>query len=363
MPGATVAAIRRRWSSAGTRSGSRPQQPLDSLKAPPAISVSFSSTASVPPMSRYASRVIVSSGDEKYFPGLVVGLASVLERLPPNFEVDIVIYDDGLSARSRAELERLVACSRTKSTLHLETGFSHLGRLPVARHVNQATYSRLLIPDLSIELERAIYFDADMLATDDVSDLLVMELDGATFGACVDRDTPTVETGVPYSYAALELPPDRHYFNAGLLVIDVRAWRDAGVREGTMEYVRRWKDQLRCPDQEGINAIGGDRALALDGRYNFQVSGEGLAAGAIGDCTHALAELRRAAIVHFTGPKPWLNVWFGSPIWRVPAARWWRVALGSSLISLRTRIRLASIGAAMLVRETMRLISRTWSSA
>jgi lipopolysaccharide biosynthesis glycosyltransferase len=314
-------------------------------------------------MSPHASRVIVSSCDEKYFPGLVVGLASILERLPRDLDVDIVIYDDGLSASSRAELERLVARARTRSTLRLETGFSHLGRLPVARHVNQSMYSRLLIPDLGSRPKRAIYFDADMFAVDDVSDLLVMELDGAIFGACVDRDTPTVETGVPYSYEALQLPPGRLYFNTGLLVIDVSAWREAGVSGDTMDYVSRWDEHLRCPDQEGINAVSGDRALALDDRYNFQVSGEGLVAATNGDSSGGLAELRRAAVVHFTGPKPWLNMWFSSPIWRRSASSWWRVALGSSLISLRTRIRLARIGIGMLVREIRRLTSQTRSSS
>jgi lipopolysaccharide biosynthesis glycosyltransferase len=302
---------------------------------------------------------LVSSSDEKYSPGLLVLVASALERLPAGFEVDVVIYDEGLSSSTRAELARIVATARTDSRLHIEPGFSQLGReLPVARHVTLATYSRLLIPDLSPDLVRAVYLDADLLVADDISELFTMDLGGAVFAGCVDTDTPTVETGVPYSFEELGLPRDRPYINAGVLVLDVASWRDAGLSAGTEEYVRRWATDLRCPDQEGINAVAGDRALALDRRFNFQVSGEGLAAQAQSDSGPARRELRRVAIVHFTGPKPWLTVWFRSAVWARPAAWWWSVALRSRLISPRTRMQLLSVGAGVATHELKRLARR-----
>jgi len=229
--------------------------------------------------------------------------------------------------------------------------------LPVARHVTQATYSRLLIPDLSPEIQRAVYLDADILVVDDITELLTVDLGGANFGACVDKDTPTVATGVPYSWEKLGLPPERAYFNAGLLVIDVPAWRDAGVSPAITDYVREWDVELRCPDQEGLNVASGEHALALDQRFNFQVSGEGLAAQATGDRATPHRDLNRAAIVHFTGPKPWLNVWFSSSIWARPAGWWWTVALRSPLISTGMRARLLLGGGAVAGRELRRLVA------
>lgn len=311
-------------------------------------------------LTHFARRALVTSSDEKYQPGLIIAVASALARLPVGFEVDVVVYDEGLTERTRAELRRIVERAHTTSRLHLEQGFSQLGRdLPVAGHVTEATYSRLLIPDLSPDLERAVYIDADLLVIDDISELFTMDLGGAILGACVDRDTPTVQTGVPYSWEALDLPPDRPYFNAGMLVIDVPAWRDAGVSAATADYALRWDDELRCPDQEGINAVCGGRALALDPRFNFQMSGEVHAATAAGDARAALQGLRRAAIVHFTGCKPWLSAWFSSPAWVRAAASFWSVALASPLISPRMRAQLLSAGAEMGAREVRRLVRRS----
>lgn len=311
----------------------------------------------LPTAKRYAPRILVTSGDERYSAGMIVVIASALGRLPAGFEVDVVVYDDGLSERSRAELVRIVARARTESRLHIERGYSGGGdRLPVARHVNQSMYSRLMIPDLSPQVVRAVYVDADMLVLDDISELFTIDLGDAIFAAGVDKDTPTVATGVPYSFETLGLPPDRQYFNSGLLVMNVAAWREAGVSAATADYVRRWDSELRCPDQEGINAVSGDRALALDRRFHFQVSGEALAAAAPGgDKAAAHRDMRRAAVIHFTGPKPWLNVWVRSTVWTRPALWWWRQALRSQLVSARTRAWLLRGGAAMLIREVKRL--------
>jgi lipopolysaccharide biosynthesis glycosyltransferase len=279
-------------------------------------------------------------------------VASALARLPAGFEVDVVIYDDGLSRRTCAELERIVSLAKTISRFRLERGFSQRAeRLPVAGHVNESMYSRLLIPDLSPTLERAVYIDADMLVLDDISELFTFDLDGAIFAAAVDKYTPTLETGLPYSFETLGLPPNRHYFNSGLLAIDVAAWRAAGISAATADYVRRWDAELRCPDQDGINAVSGERALALDRRFHFQVSGEALGATASGgDLASAHRDRRQAAVIHFTGPKPWLTAWFGSTIWTRTAGLWWCVALRSPLISPRHRLRLLAQGAQMVTR-------------
>jgi lipopolysaccharide biosynthesis glycosyltransferase len=220
-------------------------------------------------------------------------------------------------------------------------------------------YSRLMIPDLSPCVQRAVYVDADMLVLGDIAELFTMDLGGAVFAAGVDKDTPTVETGVPYSFEALGLPPERPYFNSGLLVMDVAAWREAGVDVGTADYVRRWASELRCPDQEGINAVIGDRGLALDPRFHFQVSGEAIAAAAPGGKrASAHRDLKRAVVVHFTGPKPWLNVWLSSTVWTRPAMWWWAQALRSPLIPTSMRMRLLRVGAFTAIREMKRLALR-----
>jgi lipopolysaccharide biosynthesis glycosyltransferase len=312
-------------------------------------------------LTEYRSRALVSSSDEKYCPGLLALIASALTHLPAGFEVDVVVFDEGLSERSRRELSAIVSGSQTSSTLHLEPGFSRLGRdLPLARHVTLATYSRLLIPALSPVLERAVYIDADMLAVDDISELFTMDMCGKVFAGCIDKDTPTAATGVPYAYGELQIPADQPYFNAGLIVIDVPAWRDAKVGDATEDFVCRWAGDLRCPDQEGINAVCGHRALVLDRRYNFQVSGESLAAAASGRSAEALADLRRAAIIHYTGPKPWLNVWFSSTVWARSAAPWWRAVLRAPLLPLSARARIARLAGRTVLRELLRRIVRSY---
>jgi lipopolysaccharide biosynthesis glycosyltransferase len=300
----------------------------------------------------YARRVIVSASDEKYGPGLIVMVASVLERLPAGFEVDVVVYDDGLADGSRDELARVVARAPTRSALHIERGFGQLGEdLPERLHVTQAAYSRLLLPDLSPEIERAIYIDADMLVLDDIAELFTLDLGDALFAAGRDVVTPTLVTGVPYGVEAVRLSPDSPYYNSGILVFDAQTWRTAGVGPATIEYVRIWTDEVVTPDQDGLNVVGLGRVLTLDRRFNFQVAGESHGAAKVHRTGAALRYLPRVAVVHFTGPKPWLNIWFGSGIWAGTAARWWAVALSSRLLSAGFRARVLRLGGELVVRE------------
>jgi len=283
---------------------------------------------------------------------LIVMVASALERLPAGFEVDVVVYDDGLADGSRDELARVVARAQTRSALHIVPGFSKLGEdLPERLHVTQATYSRLLLPELSPEIERAIYIDADMLVLDDIAELFAVELGDALFAAGRDVDTPTLGTGAPYSLDALRLSPDSPYHNAGILVFDAETWRTAGVGPATIKYVRTWTDEIVTPDQDGLNVVGVGRVLTLDRRFNFQVAGESNGAAKAARTRATIRYLPRVAVVHFTGPKPWLNIWFGSGIWGWTAARWWGVALGSRLLSAGFRARVLRLGGDVVVRE------------
>jgi lipopolysaccharide biosynthesis glycosyltransferase len=302
--------------------------------------------------SSYARYVLVSASDEKYSPGLIVMIASVLERLPAGFEVDVVVYDDGLADRSREELARVVGRAHTRSALHVVRGYSTLGEdLPERLHLTQATYSRLLLPDLSPDIERAVYLDADMLVLDDVSELFSTELGHELFAACRDVDTPTIETGTPYSFEALGLPPESHYYNAGILVFDAATWRDAGVAPAAMDYVRTWEDQTVTLDQDGINVVGVNRVLGLDRRFNFQVAGESHRAAKANKTRAVLRYLPRVAVVHFVGPKPWLSIWFRGGVWGWVAARWWGVALSSRLLSVGFRARMLRLAPSLVVRE------------
>lgn len=82
-------------------------------------------------------------------------------------------------------------------------------KLPTA-HLNYATYFRYLIPNHVVE-NRVLYLDSDMIVTQDLSNLFELDMQG-------------------YPVAAVEdLPTTSDEFNAGLLLIDNKKWREEDV--------------------------------------------------------------------------------------------------------------------------------------
>jgi hypothetical protein len=99
------------------------------------------------------------------------------------------------------------------------------------------------------------------------------------------------------------------YFNSGVLLIDLEAWRDAEIGRALLELGHQRAAELEWADQDGLNLLLADRRLELHPRWNAMNS---LWAVPGADATYApdAAEeaRRRPAIRHFEGPdhnKPW----------------------------------------------------------
>jgi lipopolysaccharide biosynthesis glycosyltransferase len=176
-----------------------------------------------------------------------------------------------------------------------------LSNLAVRVNFTVMTYARLLIADLlPRELDRILYLDGDILVRGDIGGLWTTDLRGKTVGAVVDNP--------PYPFnRTLGLPADDPYFNAGVLVIDLRRWRDLNIGERCLVFAREHPDRLRYCDQCALNFILHNDWTALDRVWNFQSM----------DVAHFVngnvrfdavdpQQLAAARLIHFSGrSKPW----------------------------------------------------------
>jgi lipopolysaccharide biosynthesis glycosyltransferase len=117
------------------------------------------------------------------------------------------------------------------------------------------------------------------------------------------------EKGV-FNYRSLGISADRPYFNAGVLLMNLRLWREEKLSDRIFDYLRSHGDAIHFWDQGGLNAVLHDRWNELPPFWN-QTRGilfpeiwveKGL----------QMEDWRRAQdqpkIIHFTGPaKPWLR--------------------------------------------------------
>jgi lipopolysaccharide biosynthesis glycosyltransferase len=128
----------------------------------------------------------------------------------------------------------------------------------------------------------------------------MMELDGALLGVV---EIPGSDRGVVH----LGLGADAGYFNSGVLLIDLRQWRETRALETLLEYVEANPDKMvRDVDQEALNACFHNRKKPLDYKWNAIRTFYEEAATAPLTTYECERVQKEARVIHFNGSsKPW----------------------------------------------------------
>ena len=237
---------------------------------------------------------IVFAADESYGMPLATAIRSLIEANEKISEVEIYVLSNGISNRTQARVAESFAGFAMR--LHwLPVDLTTYSDFRTLHYASKMTFARLQIPDLlPAHIERALYLDADVLILRDITELLLTDLGAAPLGAVLDsmdRERPLVD------HRPAGVPAVTRYFNAGMLLVDLKNWRAAQVSERAFRFLEA-NPQTPYADQDALNVACDEVWIELDERWNFQRSRD-------------LPAFRSAspsapAILHFvTADKPW----------------------------------------------------------
>jgi lipopolysaccharide biosynthesis glycosyltransferase len=234
--------------------------------------------------------------NEQYALPLAVTLTSLTERLRPECEATVYLIHQHLGR------ETLDAVGAIVETREVRLSGACLDALPRDRTFPPEAAAPLLLPEvLPPDLDKVLFLDADLLVLDDVSPLWTIPLEGRALGAVVDPAIPHCRSprGVK-GWRERQIPSSSPYFNAGVLLVDLEAWRRRHVAERSIEYIREVGHRVDYLHQEALNATVWDDWLPIDARWNVAAT-----AGRWFDPTPDDA-VTSPAMVHFAGRmKPW----------------------------------------------------------
>ena len=265
--------------------------------------------------------VVVCAADAGYAMPLAVTLRSAARSLAPGRSLRAFVIDDGLGAELRSRVARSLPATVRREWVDGDAGavdaIATWGRMP------RTTFQRLLVGRLLPPgVARAIWLDCDVVVEADLGRLWDAPMEGRLLLAARDMAVPTVSSrlGVP-GHAELGIPPEAPYFNAGVMVIDVDAWREGDVAGRVMRYLLDRSSPPLLWDQEGLNAVLHAEWARIDVRWNVNAGLAGRPFGRSPDLDDAT--LRAVAedpwIVHHCGRlKPWRIHDTGDPA----RARW-----------------------------------------
>jgi len=233
-----------------------------------------------------------------YAQHLAACLVSLLANNPNRF-FDVVVGFTGALGASEGKLRRSVERFRNLSLRLVPFEPPPTMALPVRAHYSVDIYSRLWVGRFfPAEVDRVLYLDADILVVGNVDELCEVDFNGNVVAAV---SIPNSDRG---DY--LGIPAEYGYFNSGVMVFDLAAWRRERIAERVLDYIRANPDKLIDPDQDALNACLFDRRLPLGHGWNvispFFYEDHPLAIPAA-DREAALSDAR---IIHFNGAsKPW----------------------------------------------------------
>jgi lipopolysaccharide biosynthesis glycosyltransferase len=232
---------------------------------------------------------VLCACDERYLPHAATMLCSLLTH---NRGIRIHFFYSAIANRELAKLKSLVARDGSELVFY-EIASSAVEGLRVDKHASGAVYYRLLAPGLlPTSLDKVLYLDCDIIVRRSLLEL--WNTDITDYALAAVSDLWEEEYG-----KALGLPMGAKYFNSGVLLINLQFWRENGVPERVVSFIRGNPEKAECWDQDGLNATLVDQWRELPRFWNAQIH-ESRAV--------PLGTEKNPAIVHFvTGDKPWFR--------------------------------------------------------
>lgn len=133
---------------------------------------------------------------------------------------------------------------------------------------NFVTYYRLYYAQfVPQEVKRILFLDADTLVNTDIRPFMLQDLENKALAAVANypRFDHTVHGKTPqeaYSYSS-----HKHYFNAGVMLIDVEYWQKNNLHGQCMQFLHTY--HVLCPDQDALNAVYKDNVKILPYSWNL----------------------------------------------------------------------------------------------
>ncbi|MFO1107393.1 MAG: glycosyltransferase [Amaricoccus sp.] len=238
-----------------------------------------------------SDKAVVFGCDRRYAP-FALQAAAQIDALAPGRDFDIC-----LASTEPISLPPGLAHRRIR-VAEIETGGVFAAMKLDARRT-EAAYLRLALPAaLARDYRRLLYLDADIFVQGgNVSALLEAGLGGRPIAAVRDNKQWRSPGRRPASFQRLGLPA-LPYFNSGVQLIDVAAFREQEVLERCLAFAAAHPPEQIGLDQELINAVLLGGWAELSPVWNWQYTwASRLSEAMVG-----------ANIVHFIGSKkPWTH--------------------------------------------------------
>lgn len=190
----------------------------------------------------------------------------------PNTDISFhVVIDESVSQNDRSLLLQVINQEHCKLYFHVfdPKVLKKYPRIGIyGTHVSKATYYRLFLTTILPEdVDKVLYLDGDIIVRHPLAKLWNTDLTQYAVAAVMDSDAEDI-----LKYNQLRYSPSYGYFNAGVLLINLKYWREHHSLDAFMDIIINHPERIRFHDQDVLNIAFHDNKLDLPLTYNVQTS-------------------------------------------------------------------------------------------
>lgn len=226
--------------------------------------------------------------DSRFIIGMGVCATSILLNNPDE-KINFHVFTDFVEAKDLERLRKLSAYRNAKIYIYY-IDKKKFEKFPVSVGWTYATYYRFAVGgSLGEVAKKVLYLDADILCVDSMKALMNSDFKDSNIAIVVHDLMDFFRNRIKELAMSSEL-----YFNAGMMYIDVERWNQECISEKAMEKMISGRI-FKSLDQDVLNLLLDQKVQFVDIKWNYLYN--------MGTMNHSLP--KDAAIIHFTGDKPW----------------------------------------------------------
>lgn len=248
---------------------------------------------------------IVFASDDNYAQHIAVVIASIMAKTKE--KVCFFVINDNISSEKITKLKN-TAVKLNTTVEFIAVPEEQFKNVYLSGHVSKAAYFRLALADIMPDdIEKVIYLDVDLLVYDDVKNLWQNDIKKYALAAVPDFGIMASNRLCRQKKEVIGLPKGKAYFNSGVLLINLKKWRQENYTKQILEIIN--ENQFPHHDQDALNKLFMNNWLTLDLRWNIIPPVYNLFPKVLFNKffrKQALEAKRNPAIIHYAGRyKPW----------------------------------------------------------
>ena len=203
--------------------------------------------------------------NDKFVPQVAAGICSVCENNKEMDEINFYLISDGITTENQIKLNKLTEKYNRKLTIkelgnikdYINFDFDTTGWNPIV-------LARLVLDKfLPNEMEKVLYLDGDTIVRGSLKDLWNTDISEYVLAASIE---PTMNDKKRKISLGIENKP---YYNAGVLLINLKKWRNENEGKNVLDFYRENKGNLFANDQDAINGALVGKIYTMSPTYNF----------------------------------------------------------------------------------------------